>query len=118
MCKNYQVPRSMTSTYSTVVNFSIKNITDRINSIHNIQFILNDLNSELIFPTEMKKHQKDINIENRMKIADLSNDDLNSIVCRVLEAALISTDHLGITVEKNSWLWINFQASESIGENG
>lgn len=35
-----------------------------------------------------------------MKIANLSNDNFNSIICRPLEDALISIENLGITVKE------------------
>lgn len=57
MCeKLFRTARSMTSTYSTVINFSIKDLINRIDRIRQINSITNDLSGEYLnFPEKTKK---------------------------------------------------------------
>lgn len=53
--KTFRATRSMTTTYSTVVNYSIKDIVRRLDRITTINNVIKDLQGHLIFPIEEKK---------------------------------------------------------------
>lgn len=48
----FRSARSITSTFSTVINFSIKDFMSRIDRISFINFVINDLQNVFIFPRE------------------------------------------------------------------
>ena len=56
MCKKlFRIARSITSTYSTVINFSIKDLINRIDRVKQINSIINNLSGIFIYPREDKK---------------------------------------------------------------
>jgi hypothetical protein len=63
--KIFRTTTSMTSTLSTVVNYSIKDIMRRLDRIKRINSILYDLKEVFTFPREVKKRisSADVNVE-------------------------------------------------------
>jgi hypothetical protein len=68
--KIFRTTRSMTSTLSTVVNYSIKDIMQRLDRIKAINNILHDLKDVFTFPREVKKRisSTDVNVERSWEI--------------------------------------------------
>lgn len=56
--KTFRATRSMTTTYSTVVNYSIKDIIRRMDRIATLSNTINDLQGLVSFPREEKKNNK------------------------------------------------------------
>lgn len=110
--KLFRATRSMTSTFSTVVNFSIKDIINRINRISAINFILHDLNEEIIFPREAKKQHFN---EDTAKVKGTNVEEMKKSVETALKDALKTTTDLGMVVEKDSWLTMEL-VSDSVPE--
>lgn len=65
MCeKLFRTARSMTSTYSTIINFSIKDLIYRIDKLRQMNVIMNDLSGIFKFPREDKKNVKNTKCRN------------------------------------------------------
>ncbi|KAK4883931.1 hypothetical protein RN001_000202 [Aquatica leii] len=54
----FRTTRSMTSTYSTIINFSTKDIMKRLDRIRTINNIMQDLKEVIVFPREEKRGMK------------------------------------------------------------
>ncbi|XP_044758739.1 uncharacterized protein LOC123316627 [Coccinella septempunctata] len=96
----FRAARSITSTYSTVINFSIKEFLDRIERITFMNFVVTDLKTKFLFPREDKKCLEDnFNLTTPL---ELKNIDLGRILEESLEEALLDAQRLGMEVEKFS----------------
>lgn len=95
MCeKLFRRARSMTSTYSTVINFSIKDLINRIHKIKQINFIMNDLSGIFTFPREEKRKLECS--PNVFTYEDIENVNITEIVEEALKNAIESTEKLGM----------------------
>lgn len=99
--KTFRATRSMTTTYSTVVNYSIKDIIRRLDRITNINNIINDIQAVLIFPKEGKKALKEPSTMPDLK--NLSDDCIQTTVEKALHNALQLTESLRMKVPEESW---------------
>ncbi|KAL0100589.1 hypothetical protein PUN28_019732 [Cardiocondyla obscurior] len=103
MCeKLFRTVRSMTSTYSTVINFSIKDLINRIDKIRQINSIMNDLQEIFKFPREDKKKLKCSNTLNVITCKDIEDLNITEIVEEALKNAIKSTEELGIEVTSDT----------------
>lgn len=94
----FRSARSMTSTFSTVINFSIKDFLSRIDRIFFINYVINDLKNVYIFPREIKRMGKKIpNFP-----TDLESIDLNSIVKSAMNDAINDAQILGMHINVES----------------
>lgn len=115
--KIFRATRSMTTTQSTVVNYSIKDILQRLDRIRSINNITHDLRAIIRFPREQKrfervrsKGQNDAQIEAQSannEVKDIENvftdQYIENIVMDSLQEALAVTEKLGMQVENFSW---------------
>lgn len=53
--KIFGATKSLTPNFSTVVNFSIRDILDRIHGINTINYVLQEISDEFIFRRELEK---------------------------------------------------------------
>ncbi|CAH1379228.1 unnamed protein product, partial [Tenebrio molitor] len=103
----------MTSTLSTVVNYSIKDIMQRLDRIKAINYILHDLKDVFTFPREVKKRisSTDVNVERSWETTidfafnckAFSNECIRESIENALRDVIKSTQGLAMTVEENSW---------------
>jgi hypothetical protein len=110
--KIFRTTRSMTSTLSTVVNYSIKDIMQRLDRIKAINNILHDLKDVFTFPREVKKRisSTDVNVERSWETTTdfafnckaFSNECIRESIENALRDVIKSTQGLAMTVEESS----------------
>ncbi|KAK4884187.1 hypothetical protein RN001_000458 [Aquatica leii] len=88
----------MTSTYSTINNFSIKDIMKRLDRIRTINNIMQDLKEVIVFSREEKRGMK-MTLNPTLDLKQFSDAMINEAVENALEDLLKSTRELGIIVE-------------------
>lgn len=89
----------MTSTYSTVINFSIKDLINRIDKIRQLNSIVNDLSGIFRFPREDKKKLKPLNV---FTYEDIENINIVEIVEKALKNAVENTEKLGMKITSDT----------------
>ncbi|XP_044747029.1 uncharacterized protein LOC123308446 [Coccinella septempunctata] len=103
--QTFRTMRSMTSTYSTVINFNVKDILRRLERIKTVNNIIHDLNNVISFPREQKRQEK-MNIDtNSLVFTDLkhyTDTMIADAVERARQDALAHTRELGMFVEENT----------------
>ncbi|KAK4882365.1 hypothetical protein RN001_005684 [Aquatica leii] len=99
--KLFRATRSMTSTYSTVVNYSIRDLIHKIHRITFINNVVSDLKDEFIFPRERKKDTTGIPTKNIQILPDMINIEIDSIVEDALENAYQDAKTVGMLVKKD-----------------
>ncbi|KAF5283137.1 hypothetical protein FQR65_LT14066 [Abscondita terminalis] len=102
--KLFRAARSITSTFSTIINFSIKDLMHRINRIATINSIKHDLSEKFLFPREEKKALS--------KLVDLSKEDLLKLdvereIMHALNDALLDGESVGIRLIAEEWKYID-----------
>ncbi|KAJ3643590.1 hypothetical protein Zmor_026291 [Zophobas morio] len=98
----------MTSTFSTIVNFSIKDMLHRSDRLQTINNIKNDLDKKFIFPREIRK-KSSIMKRDFVKNDDLGNisdKDIQSTVESALRDCLGDTEDLGMKVIDFSYVFL------------
>lgn len=96
-CENFfRATRSMTSTFSTVVNYSIRDIINRADRISFINGVLFDLKEEFVFPRQKRKE----NLGNVIINPDLDGLDISEIINQAMEDALTEAEELGIDADR------------------
>jgi len=83
----------MTSIYSAVINFSIKDLIYRIYRLRQLKDIMNDLSGVFKFSRENKKTSKTQNVRTYEVIENLK---IKEIVEKALKNAIGNTEKLGI----------------------
>ncbi|KAK4881467.1 hypothetical protein RN001_004786 [Aquatica leii] len=105
--KTFRAIRSQTSTFSTVVNFSMLEILHRLHRLQTINEILCDLDDTYIFPREKARRLGEGNITNNETIKILPT--LNEII-KIIEATknnvLEDVISLGFEISCNDWMTI------------
>ena len=93
----FRAARSMTSTFSTVINFSIKDFLNRIDRISFINYVVNDLKDSYVFPRENKRNIS----TNFYKLTEeeLEKVNIKETVNRALDNAFQEIKELGIVVD-------------------
>nr|XP_022910162.1 uncharacterized protein LOC111421253 [Onthophagus taurus] len=99
----------MTTTQSTVVNFSIKDIIDRIERIKVVNNIVEDLKDTIIFPTEKNVA---IGEEHTINYNDFSNKYIGEIVEEALKDVCKGMEDLRISVKAASWNFVTKNEAE------
>jgi hypothetical protein len=109
--KMFRTTTSMTSTLSTVVNYSIK--MRRLDRIKRINSILHDLKEVFTFPREVKKRisSADVNVDRSWESTTdfafnckaFSNECIRESIENALRDVIKGTQGLAMTVEENSW---------------
>ncbi|KAJ3652726.1 hypothetical protein Zmor_018664 [Zophobas morio] len=90
----------MTSNFSTIVNFSIRDMLHRSDRLQTINNIKNDLDKKFVFPREIRK-KSSIMKRDFVKNDDLGNisdKDIQSTVESALRDCLRDTEDLGMKV--------------------
>lgn len=101
--QTFRTMRSMTSTYSTVVNFNVRDILRRLDRIKTVNNILNDLNNVIIFPREQKRQEKmNVDTNSQVDLKQYTDSMIADAVERARFDALGHTRELGMSVEENS----------------
>ncbi|VEN51230.1 unnamed protein product [Callosobruchus maculatus] len=106
--KVFRATRSMTTTNSTVVNYSIKDIIRRLDRISTINNIITDLHGVMVFPREEKKSAEEscTTPSATTDLKGLSDEAIQISVEKALHDALELTESLGIKVPEGSWNYI------------
>lgn len=106
MCeKLFRIAQSMTSTYSTVINFSIKDLLYRIDRFKQTNTIMNDLSGVFKFPRQDKKMLK---TESVLTYEIIENLNVKEIIELALKNAIENTNKLGMKIENDThWKFIN-----------
>nr|CAI5818584.1 unnamed protein product [Callosobruchus analis] len=86
--KMFRAARSITSTFSTVINFSIKDLIERIQRIRLILKITSDLKDSYVFPRESHTSQK---VHEALHFSD---GDLTAIMKTALNKAILDAEKL------------------------
>ncbi|KAE9521238.1 hypothetical protein AGLY_018363 [Aphis glycines] len=111
--KLFRSTRSMTSTYSTVVNFSLKDFIRKLTRIEILNCIQNDLKitaesnpeNNFLFPRERNPSRNYVNINEKIspKIFEkLSDTDIEDILCKSLADAKEEALLLGMSIFDDS----------------
>ncbi|KAG5900725.1 hypothetical protein JTB14_038243 [Gonioctena quinquepunctata] len=87
----------MTSTFSTVKNFSIKDILDEIYRISTLNWLMHDLNDDFSFPRENRKCNINVNFT---KLNDITDELIEETVTKALSDVLSDSAELRSTVEE------------------
>lgn len=103
--KLFRIVRSMT-TYSTIVNFSMKDLMCRIDRVKTINYITNYVKNTFRFPREEKK-VNNYAIYNVPSQNELETFDIVSCVNMALNDAMIEARELGIELVGNDWMLID-----------
>lgn len=104
----FRSTRSMTSTFSTVVNYSMLEIIQRIRRIQFLQDVVNDLKDSYCFPRENVSRLGYSRNENNPSSENINDDDIEKIVMSALDDALETMKDVGITVvSEDSYLSAN-----------
>lgn len=100
--KLFRMTRSMTSTFSTVVNFSIKSFMKRLDRIRTINEIVSDIHKEFCFLRE-EKETPHLNSRQSaiVTVEEMLSINVESCVNAALNDILNDTVILGITADKN-----------------
>lgn len=101
--KIFRATRSMTSTFSTVVNYSIKDIMQRLDRIKAVNNILNDLKDVVIFPREQAKTALISAETAESQFHDLLDTCIENLVLNALRDAIKNICDLGIEIDDNSY---------------
>lgn len=111
----FRSARSLTSTFSTVVNFSIKDILGRIDRIAFINYVINDLKNVYTFPRETKKQKS----QNNCIISEdiLKNVDIEKIVNNALNDALKDARNLEMEVTEDDCYSLDIKQSKNISKS-
>ncbi|XP_031349112.1 uncharacterized protein LOC116175142 isoform X1 [Photinus pyralis] len=100
--KLFRATRSMTSTFSTVVNFSMLGILQRLHKFHKINEIMSEIDDEINFPREnTRKMGSQTPMEETIYIPSIN--EIADIVSNAKQAAVNDIQSLGITIESNEW---------------
>lgn len=110
--KLFRAARSLTSTQSTVVNFSIKQLMSRVDRITFIQFILNDLKEYCVFPRERKKehefYSKGVHQVTQQEINNISFQDL---IEKAMTDAYTDAVSFGMNIDKEEAMSCNISVA-------
>lgn len=101
--KIFRAVRSLSSTYSTVVNFSMLELVHKINRINFQSEIINQLHGDFEFPREIKR-EKNANVaDGNLKMIDLpSNEQMRETIKSAFEEAFDLTKSLSMRFESFS----------------
>jgi hypothetical protein len=95
--KLFRSTRSMTTTYSTVVNYSILDIIHRLNRIQVLQNITVDLQDKIHFPREKSSRLGSSAINGNPNFENLSDHELDDVVGKSFREASALANSLGMT---------------------
>lgn len=113
--KLFRAARSMTSTFSTIINFSIKEFLYKICRINTINNIIGKINSEFLFPREVKKRR---DRQHTITQEEIMNVDITSLVEKALQDAMKEVQQVGIIADKEDFLQLDLErVLEGIPEN-
>ncbi|CAG9767012.1 unnamed protein product [Ceutorhynchus assimilis] len=94
--KNFRQTRSMTSTYSTIVNFSMLDILRRLSRIQTLNEVVSDLGDSFSFPRENNARLGGVEDKKNYDLLELA--EIEKIIIDAKENARVDANHLGIVV--------------------
>ncbi|CAG9814094.1 unnamed protein product [Phaedon cochleariae] len=111
----FRSTRSMTSTFSTIVNFSLLEIMNRINKIQFLQNAVNNLKGTFCFPREdSARLGSEGEIHQEIPFVILSDEEIESIVLSSLQDAKLAMNALGISdIPDNFFLNLNLRSYDN-----
>nr|CAI5842637.1 unnamed protein product [Callosobruchus analis] len=98
--KLFRSARSLTSTFSTVTNFSIKGLLQRIDRIKTINDTLSDLSDIFVFLREANKREREFYTPT---LDELLNLDIEQVIMNCLSQAILTAKELGIEPTDEDW---------------
>ncbi|KAK4881189.1 hypothetical protein RN001_004508 [Aquatica leii] len=119
--QHFRATKSLTATFSTVVNFTIKDILRRTDRIQMIHCITNDLNETFVFPRESKRLRKS-KIDSEMDSEDfdvknISGHEIQATLESALQDVMFKIRELGMSVIGNCWNHIDTPGISDNREN-
>ncbi|CAG9768534.1 unnamed protein product [Ceutorhynchus assimilis] len=99
----FRAARSMTSTYSTIINFSIKDMLNRIERIKTTIDTINDLRGTFTFPREEKRLKDRLMKENLPREDEILNLDIKAIIEEALQNVIEDMRYFGLNAKENDW---------------
>lgn len=104
--KLFRAARSMSSTYSTIINFSIKDLLYKVSRIHTINNIIGEMKGDFVFPRELKKRR---DFETSINKEEIVSVDVEAVVERALKDAKKDVILLGFQPEEDEFLNLDLQ---------
>lgn len=104
--KLFRTARSMTSTFSTVINFSLKDLLHRIDRIRSVNYIICDIGGDFFFPRE-EKRQLAMIAPSEISQEDIIKLDIETIVDKALKDILNQIKEMDIFFEENDYFSID-----------
>lgn len=104
----FRAARSLTSTFSTIINFTAKEFVEKSKKIEFLYENMFGLTEEFNFPRMKKSENKQID-ENSLKLEDF--------ITKIMEAkenAITDTKMLGMNVQENSWAECDINSTDDI----
>ncbi|XP_031357928.1 uncharacterized protein LOC116181664 isoform X2 [Photinus pyralis] len=96
----FRATRSLTSTYSTIVNFSLMEMLNRINKIETIVSIMSDLRDTFVFPREGSSRMG--TAHNSIGIVFPCDEEIESVCMTALQEAINDCKLLGIYNDRDN----------------
>ena len=106
----FRATRSMTSTFSTIVNFSLLGIMNRLAKIEKLTSIINDLKNTHIFPREQSSRQGQ---GKQTKPIFPTDEEIESICINALQEVLMDQKKIGIDGDATSHINIALFGTQS-----
>ncbi|KAK3920118.1 E3 SUMO-protein ligase ZBED1 [Frankliniella fusca] len=99
----FRLARSMTSTQSTVINFSMKEFLCRVRRVDMLHYIISKLSKKLDFPRDKRKKLEGLLTEEQLQGTYLPDDkEILAIIKEAKKDALKSLDMCGIKFSENT----------------
>ncbi|CAG9812470.1 unnamed protein product, partial [Phaedon cochleariae] len=117
--KTFRATRSMTSTFSTIVNFSMLDILHRLHRIQILNDVMCDLKDEIIFPREHNRRMGSVQENHMMEYRNstIDYDQINIIIEDAKEKAIGYCGLLGIPSLNEEWMNISIPNVQSQEKN-
>lgn len=106
----FRATRSMTSTYSTMVNFSMLEILNRLKRIQYIQDIKNDLQGDFKFSKKTDTVDEEISC-----FYPLSDKEIETVVLQAQKDAVFTANKMGIKNSHESTLILDLKEVQKMG---
>lgn len=111
----FRALRSMTTTFSTVVNFSIKDILHRIDRLQMVNNIINDLGEKFVFPREEKKDCFNVRcFDSEYDFTQISDGCIEVTIEKALQDCLKDAKEVGIDTDPNACNVISIKLRSSL----
>ncbi|KAK5648001.1 hypothetical protein RI129_002893 [Pyrocoelia pectoralis] len=99
----FRSTRALTSTFSTIVNFSLYEIIQRLNKIQHINNVISDLSETIIFPREAKHGKLGKNNSSIAEINFLCDKEIEECVMHALSDVKKDCKELKMKFDAEAW---------------